>query len=87
MGEGRSTCQAGERQGNLVRGYRKYNDGGMDEHDGPKKPKPRFSMLGVKNLANGKKKGYKSGDENGKVGLSQSSSSLDAFLGDLGFNL
>lgn len=83
LGEGRSMCQAGERQGNLVNSYRRYKDGSMQEHGGPKENQIQHAW--IKNLANGKKRGYKSGEENGKVDLS--SSMLDAFLGDLGFNL
>lgn len=79
--------QARERQDNLVRGYRRYKNGGMGEPGGPKKLKTRFSFLGEKTLANGRKRGYESGEENVTVGLSQGSSGLDAFLRGLGFIL
>lgn len=41
----------------------------MSEHGGPKKPETRFSIFGVKNLANGRKRAFESGEEKRKVGL------------------
>lgn len=59
----------------------------MANPGGHKKLKTRFSILGEKNLANGRKRGYESGEENRTVGLSQDSSDLDVFLRGLGFIL
>ena len=80
-------CQSGGTQGNLVRGYGRYKDGGVGEPGRPTKLKTRFSILGEKNLTNGRKRGCESEEENRTVGLSQGSSGLDAFLRGLGFIL
>lgn len=66
-----------------MRGCRRYQDGSINEGVGSNKLRGRLIMPGIKNQANGRKRGYESGDENGKAAKSEKH--LDAQ--GLNFNL